>query len=178
MNKYMKKVDKKSKKKSHNKSKKGGENILRQKVREVYSKLIAHGFVIEIEKDVYKGTELLEKYHEEGATFCDDESLIKFNLEHHELFLKVIGDEFFRKMNMTNEMFENYVADYLRKNSRINLYDLSNRAIIQFSKESDLTKDELGDLKAQPFFEAIFKIRISKFLETLTEFGLLTKSNQ
>lgn len=72
MNKYMKKIDKKSKEKSHNNIK-GGETILTQKVRRIYYKLEAHGFVIEIEKDVFKGTELLDKYHEEGATFSLDD---------------------------------------------------------------------------------------------------------
>jgi len=154
-------------------------NILNQKLKGMMERLKAYGFVTEPTPEIYRKTKLFEKYYEEGERFSldNDEDILKFITDNNELFLEVVGDEFFSKMKINNEMFKNYVINYIRKNNRINSCDLSDKAIIRFSKKSGLTEDELEELKTKPFFKDIFNIRISKILETLTEFGLIEKSN-
>jgi len=154
-------------------------NILNQKLKGMMERLKAYGFVTEPTPEFYQKTKLFEKYFDDGERFSldNDEDILNFITDNNELFLEVVGDEFFSKMKINNDMFKNYVINYIRKNNRINSCDLSDKAIIRFSKKSGLTEDELEELKTKPFFKDIFNIRISKILETLTEFGLIEKSN-
>ena len=76
-----------------NKIDKSGNNILRQRIKEMMEKAKTYGFVTEPRPEFYKKTELFDKYYEEGAKFSidDDEAMLKFIIDNHELFLKVVS---------------------------------------------------------------------------------------
>lgn len=66
-------------------------NILRQKIKRMMERAKTYGFVTESRPEFYQKTELFKKYLEDGEKFSidDDEAMLKFLLDNHELFLKL-----------------------------------------------------------------------------------------
>jgi len=69
-------------------------NILRQKIKRMMERAKTYGFVTEPEPEVYRRTELFEKYLEDGAKFSidDDKAMLNFIMDNRKLFLKVVGE--------------------------------------------------------------------------------------
>ncbi len=175
MNKYLKSISKENREEMDNNIIKSENNILRQKIKGIYERLIAYGFFIEIKPEVYQKTEVFDKYLKDGAKFDleEDEELMKFLLDNHELFLKVIGDEYFRKLKITNETLKEYVANYIKKSSSFKLPEITDNIILQFIRESNLSKEEIRDMENDPLFKEVFRKRIHDTLQLLKNFGLV-----
>ena len=175
MNKYLKSINKENREEMDDNIIKSENNILRQKIKGIYERLIAYGFFIEIKPEVYQKTEIFDKYIEDGVKFDleDDEDIMKFILDNHELFLKVVGDKYFRRLKITNEILKEYVANYIIKNGGFKLYEIVDNIIIQFIKESNLSKEEIRDMENDPLFKEIFRKRIHDTLQLLKNFGLV-----
>jgi len=72
---------------------KSGNNILRQKIKDMMERAKTYGLVTEPRPNFYRKTKLFEKYLEDGEKYCiDDKIMLKFIMDNHELFLEVVGE--------------------------------------------------------------------------------------
>jgi len=85
-----------------NKINKSGNNILRQKIKDMMEKAKTYGFITEPKPEIYHKTKLFEKYIEDGEKFSidDDKAMLKFIMDNRELFLEIVGDDFFRMLKI------------------------------------------------------------------------------
>lgn len=73
---------------------KSGNNILRQKIKDMMEKAKTYGLVTEPRPNFYRKTKLFEKYIEEGAKIGidDDEGMLNFIMDNRKLFLEVVRE--------------------------------------------------------------------------------------
>jgi len=72
-----------------------GRNILNQKLKGMFERLKAYGFVTEPRPEFYQKTKLFEKYFDDGERFSldNDEDILNFITDNYELFLEAIGKD-------------------------------------------------------------------------------------
>lgn len=80
-------------------------------------------------------------------------------------------------MKITNEIFKEYILTHIKNNSITNSFGLADKAISYFFERSNLAKDELKELKTDPFLKEVFRRRSMNIFNLLENYGLVIRTN-